>query len=120
MGQRFGDGFYIKPGPVPGMNTAYWGPPERIGLPQPALSVNMSNQTNVESLTFKNDALVPTLVQGLVQDRLTNFPLPVLSLPLPPYKLPPLALEPSLLVAQPNGRIKPFRESGVTFQAALT
>jgi hypothetical protein len=119
MAQRFGYVFYIKPGPVPGMNTAYWGPPERIGLPQPALSVNMSNQTNVESLTFKNDALVPTLVQGLVQDRLTNFPLPVLSLPLPPYKLPPLALEPSLLVDQPNVRVKQFRESGVTFQEAF-
>jgi len=119
MAQRFGYVFYVKPGPVPLTNTAYWGPPERLGLPQPALSVNMGNQTNVESLTFKNDALVPTLVQGLVQDRLTNIPLPVLSLPLPPYKLPPLESEPSLILNQPNVRTKQFRESGLTAQEAL-
>ncbi len=98
MAKRFGYVFYVKPGPAPLINTAYWGPPERLGLPQPALSVNMGNQTNVESLTFKNDALVPTLVQGLVQDRLTNLPLPVLSLPLPPYKLAALESEPSLIL----------------------
>ena len=119
MAQRFGYVFYVKPGPLPLTNTAYWGPPERLGLPQPALSVNMGNQTNVESLTFKNDALVPTLVQGLVQDRLTNIPLPVLSLPLPPYKLPPLESEPSLILNQPNVRTKQFRESGLTAQEAL-
>ena len=119
MAKRFGYVFYVKPGPAPLINTAYWGPPERLGLPQPALSVNMGNQTNVESLTFKNDALVPTLVQGLVQDRLTNFPLPVLSLPLPPYNLPPLESEPSLILNQPNVRTKQFRESGLTAQEAL-
>jgi hypothetical protein len=119
MAQRFGYVFYVKPGPVPLTNTAYWGPPERLGLPQPALSVNMGNQTNVESLTFRNDALVPTLVQGLVQDRLTNIPLPVLSLPLPPYKLPPLESEPSLILNQPNVRTKRFREPGLTAQEAL-
>jgi hypothetical protein len=119
MAKRFGYVFYIKPGPVPGTNTAYWGPPERLGLPQPALSVNMGHQTNVDSLTFKNDALVPTLVQGLVQDRLTNIPLPVFSLPLPPYKLPPLASLPSLITNQPNVSTRQYRESGVTFQEAL-
>ncbi len=119
MAKRFGYVFYVKPGPAPLINTAYWGPPERLGLPQPALSVNMGNQTNVESLTFKNDALVPTLVQGLVQDRLTNFPLPVFSLPLPPYNLPPLESEPSLILNQPNVRTKQFRESGLTAQEAL-
>ena len=119
MAKRFGYVFYVKPGPAPLINTAYWGPPERLGLPQPALSVNMGNQTNVESLTFKNDALVPTLVQGLVQDRLTNFPLPVFSLPLPPYKMPPLESEPSLIFNQPNVRTKQFREPGLTVQEAL-
>jgi hypothetical protein len=119
IAERFGYVFYIKPGPAPMTNTAYWGPPERIGLPQPALSVNMAHQTNVESLTFKNDALVPTLVQGLVQDRLTNIPVPILSLPLPPYKMPPLESELSLLFNQPNVRTKQYRESGVTVQEAL-
>jgi hypothetical protein len=119
MAARFGYVFYIKPGLLPMTNTAYWGPPERLALPQPALSVNMGHMTNVESLTFKNDALVPLLVQGLAQDRLTNVSLPVSSFPLPPYKLPPLESQPALLSNQPNVRTRQFRESGVTAQEAL-
>jgi hypothetical protein len=119
MARRFGYCFYIKSGPVPLTNMAYWGPPERVGVPQPALSVNVGHLTNVDSLTFKNNALVPTLVQGLVQDRLTSVPLPVLSLPLPPYKLPPLVSEPSLPFNLPNVRTQLYREAGVTVQEAL-
>ena len=119
MAARFGYVFYIKPGPLPMTNTAYWGPPERSALPQPALSVNMGHMTNVESLTFRNDALVPLLVRGLAQDRFTNIALPVLSFPLPPYKSPPLESQPALLFNQPNVRIRQFRESGVTAQEAL-
>src|SRR5580704_4723546 len=40
MAQRFGFVFYVESGPVPGVNTAYWGPPNRTGLPQRALTVN--------------------------------------------------------------------------------
>jgi hypothetical protein len=45
--------FYIEPGPAPGTSTAYWGPQVRIGIPQPALNVNMDTWTNVESLNFR-------------------------------------------------------------------
>ena len=31
--------FYLEPGPAPGANIAYWGPEIRIGIPQPALSI---------------------------------------------------------------------------------
>jgi hypothetical protein len=119
MAARFGYVFYVKPGPAPFTNTAYWGPPERLGIPQPALSVNMGHATNVDSLVFKNEALVPTLMRGLVQDRLTGIPLPVLSLPLPPYKLPPLESEPSLIFNQPNVRTRLYREPGMTVQEAF-
>jgi len=47
-----GHTFYIDPGPLPGMNTAYWGPQIKIGVPQPALNTDMDAHTNVESLTF--------------------------------------------------------------------
>jgi hypothetical protein len=45
--------FFMQPGPVPGACTAYWGPQIKIGVPQPALNVNMDSWTNVESLSFK-------------------------------------------------------------------
>jgi hypothetical protein len=45
--------FYLTPGPVPGTSQAYFGPQVRVGVPQPALNVNMDAWTNVESLTFR-------------------------------------------------------------------
>ena len=45
--------FYIDPGPVPGTNTAYWGPEIKVGVPQPALNLDMDAHTNVESLQFQ-------------------------------------------------------------------
>jgi hypothetical protein len=120
MAERFGYVFYIVPGPAPLTNTAYWGPPRGFGLPQPALSINLSNLTNVESLTFKNEAHVPTTVAGFVQDRRTNLPLPVIGVPLQPaLRFPILASQPSWLVNQPNVRKKQFRESGLTIEQAL-
>ncbi|MES9991927.1 MAG: hypothetical protein ABW098_08240 [Candidatus Thiodiazotropha sp.] len=51
--------FYVDPGPAPGTNTAYWGPPSRRGRAQGALSVNMGPNTNVESISFKYDEITP-------------------------------------------------------------
>ncbi|MEA3273922.1 MAG: hypothetical protein U9Q81_01190 [Pseudomonadota bacterium] len=51
--------FYVEPGPVPGTNVAYWGPPSRRGRAQGALSINMGPNTNVESISFKYDELTP-------------------------------------------------------------
>jgi hypothetical protein len=45
--------FFMQPGPLPGQSQAYWGPQIKIGVPQPALNVNMDSWTNVESLNFK-------------------------------------------------------------------
>jgi len=94
MAQRYGYVFYIKSGPMPGMNTAYWGPPKRIGMPQSALSVNMGINSNVESINFQNDALAPALVKGSVQDRRLNKKLPLKTFA--SKRLPPLAREPLL------------------------
>ena len=52
LAARVGYVFYLEPGPVPGMNIAYWGPEIKVGMPQPALNINMDAHTNVESLTF--------------------------------------------------------------------
>jgi hypothetical protein len=44
--------FYIEPGPAPGTTYAYWGPEIKVGVPQPALNVDMDVFTNVETLQF--------------------------------------------------------------------
>jgi hypothetical protein len=91
MAEDFGYVFFIEPGPAPGMNLAYWGPEIRIGLPQPALNINMDAHTNVESLSFSYDGSSREQLAILIQEPLTKLPIPI---PLPEISLlsPPLAL----------------------------
>jgi hypothetical protein len=116
MAARFGYAFYIIPGPLPGANLAYWGPPIRVGIPQRALTVNMGHETNVDSISFQYNALAPTRVSGHVQDRLTNEVIPVetfFSTRLP------LSTEPAIIVNEPNVRSQQFRMGGVNFMQAF-
>jgi hypothetical protein len=86
--------FYIEPGPVPGANIAYWGPEIRIGIPQPALSINMDAETNVESLSFSLDGGAKTQYTVTVTEPITKTGIPV---PIPDIGVlrPPLALKPA-------------------------
>jgi hypothetical protein len=102
LAARQGYLFYIDPGPLPNTSTAYWGPPVRLGLPQRALSVNMGPDTNVETISFNNNGLSPTLVIGRIQDSLTNLPAPVITPPVSTRV--PMALSPALAFNQPNVR----------------
>ena len=52
LAEEAGYVFYVDPGPAPGMSIAYWGPEIKIGVPQPALNINMDAHTNVESVNF--------------------------------------------------------------------
>jgi len=87
--------FYVEPGPSPGMNTAYWGPEGKVGVPQPALNVGMDAQTNVDSLSFSVDNDKASLPVVFIQNELTKFPIP---LPIPDVSLlnPPLGLLPPI------------------------
>ncbi len=105
MAKRYNYVFHVTPGPVPGTNTAYWGPDLRIGLPQAALTVDMGSDTNVESLEFENAAAEVAQVRGSVQDRLTGMKLPVVSLP--SLKIP-FALSPALANSK-VAKIKAYR-----------
>ncbi|HEX9990092.1 MAG TPA: hypothetical protein VGE45_16665 [Chloroflexia bacterium] len=116
MAARYGYVFYITPGPAPLTNTAYWGPPVRLGVPQSALTVNMGAETNVESFNVRNNALEPTMVEGKVQDRTTNQSMPVQTFA---SLRPPLAAFPAWLVNQANARRVQFRESGVNTAQAF-
>src|SRR5262245_21383298 len=69
--------FYIDPGPVPGVNTAYWGPEIKVGPPQPALNLDMDAHTNVESLSFKFKTAEKVLPIVFIQNALTKAPIPI-------------------------------------------
>lgn len=109
--------FYVTPGPAPLTNTAYWGPPIRVGIPQKALSVNMGAHSNVEFISFQHNALAPTTVSGNIQDRTTNQSLPVqsfVSMRLPLASLPDWVVHRSYL------RNTTLRQSGLNAAQAYS
>lgn len=95
LAEEVGYSFYLEPGPVPGTSLAYWGPEVRIGVPQPALNVDMDAHTNVESLSFSfdNESGVQPILW--IHNELTKIPIPI---PVPDVSLlkPPLGLIPPL------------------------
>ena len=114
MAARHSYVFYITPGPVPGLNQAYWGPPVRVGLPQKALTANMGADSNVTNINFSYDGLAPTFVRGTVQDRTLNVPIPVITFASTRI---PLVTQPAWLF-QNMTRVAAFRESGITVAQA--
>jgi hypothetical protein len=90
-----GHTFYIEPGPLPGMNTAYWGPEIKVGVPQPALNTDMAAHTNVESLTFSISHKDTSMPVVFIQNALTKIPIPI---PIPDVNplQPPLGLIPPI------------------------
>jgi hypothetical protein len=92
MARRNGFVFYVEP-VVFGVNTAYWGPETRVGVPQPALSVDLGAATNVETVSFTQDALAPVGAEGSFVDPFAKLTIPIPALP--PLRLPPLAASPT-------------------------
>lgn len=91
LAQRNGFVFYIEPVTV-GVNKAYFGVENRLSVPQPALSLNMGPMSNLNSLSFAQDALAPTGTQGSFVEPITRTALPIP--PLPSLKMPPLSASP--------------------------
>ena len=92
LAQRNSFVFYIEP-TVPGFSTAYWGPDNRLGLPQPALTMNMGSETNVDSpITFSFNALGPAEPQVSIVEPFTKLSIPI---PVPSGLRPPLARQPA-------------------------
>jgi hypothetical protein len=92
MAERNGYVFYIEPATFM-VNKAYFGPESRVGVPQPALSMNMGSWTNVESLSFTFDGLAPVATTGTFTEPFTKTAIPIPKLP--SLKVPPLALAPT-------------------------
>jgi len=91
LAEKVGYVFYVDPGPVPGASTAYWGPEIKIGVPQPALNLDMDAHRNVESLSFTYDSASTDLPVVMIQNPLTKAPIPI---PIPKINplQPPLGL----------------------------
>jgi hypothetical protein len=93
LAQENGHVFYIEPTQIPGVNTAYWGPENRLESPQPPLSMNMGPDTNVDSpIRFRFNALRPTSPQLTITDPITRSAIPI---PIPSELLPSLAGRPA-------------------------
>jgi hypothetical protein len=69
--------FYLEPGPEPGMSVAYWGPEVKVGVPQPALNMNMDAHTNVDSLQFTFDKEKKKLPIIFIQEQISKAVLPI-------------------------------------------
>jgi hypothetical protein len=91
LAKQVGYVFYIIPGPAPGANIAYWGPEVRVGIPQPALNVNMDAHSNVENLSFSLDGSSREQMAIAIQEPITKLTIPI---PLPDITplAPPLAV----------------------------
>jgi hypothetical protein len=70
-----GYSFFIKPGPSPGTSVAYWGPDIKVGVPQPALNMDMDAQTNVDSLSFTYNSNAGTLPLVYIQEQYSKVPI---------------------------------------------
>lgn len=83
--------FYIEPGPLPGGNIAYWGPEIKVGVPQPALNLDMDALSNVESLNFTFNSAGSTMPVILIHNKQTKLTIPVAIPAINPLQ-PPLGL----------------------------
>jgi hypothetical protein len=80
MARRHGYETYVDPGPVPGVNTLYWGPRVRPGMPQRTLTIDMGPSSDAYDITTSEDDEGLTTVETTVIDRFTGQEMPVLAL----------------------------------------
>ncbi len=99
LAERAGNQFFVVPGPAPGTNLAYWGPPVKIGAPQPPLNGDMDAHKNVESLSFRIDAEQHEQPVVVIYEPITKMPIPV---PIPGFS----PLSPPLGLIRPQARRK--------------
>jgi hypothetical protein len=73
LADRFGFVFFVSPGDTVGTNKAWWGPPFVDGSPQRTITLGSAFGSNTSGTTsIEYDALAPTSVFGMVQDRITD------------------------------------------------
>ena len=115
--------FFIQPGPLPGMNLAYWGPMLRTAIPflptPPPIAIDWDGGSNVESLQFSFDGFAKT--QWVVWIKVDSVPVPV---PVPDVNpiSPPLGQkEPLPLKIKPMSglaKYSPIQAAGIALAKA--
>ncbi|AMP37646.1 MULTISPECIES: hypothetical protein [Ralstonia solanacearum species complex] len=112
LARQVGYVFYIEPGPTPGTNIAYFGPEIKVGVPQPALNIDMDALTNVESLNFSFDPTKGVLPVVFIQNPLTRVPIPIPIPNLNPLQ-PPLGALPTpisnLKILKDTAKLNPMQ-----------
>ena len=123
LARQVGYVFYVEPGPAPGTNIAYFGPEIKLGVPQPALNLDMDALTNVESLSFSFDPTKGVLPIVYIQNQLTRVPIPIPIPNLNPLQ-PPLGLLPTpisnLKVLKDTAKMSPMRAISAGLAEAAT
>ena len=113
LAKNTGAVFYLDPGPTPGKSLAYWGPDisKLFGGPQPAMSINLDANTNIESLSFSYDGTLATQYLVTILEPNTKIPIPIPVPNIDLLKAPLAANAPTPLRSQ---QLKPIanRESG--------
>lgn len=77
LAERVGYVFYVEPGPAPLTNIAYLGPKIKVGVPQPALNINMDAHTNAEQISFTFNSQSRTMPVVFIHNELTKAPIPI-------------------------------------------
>jgi hypothetical protein len=105
--------FYVEAGPVPGANTAYFGPQIRVGVPQRALTIDTDQADTVDQLSFNIDANQAVLPVAYVRAPGIKIPIPV---PVPDIGLlkPPLSARPFI-----PKRLKPIETERLSLPRAM-
>lgn len=112
LAEEVGYVFYVDPGPAPGTSVGYWGPEVKVGVPQPALNINMDAHTNVESLNFTYDSESRKLPVVLIQNQATKAPIPIPIPDITPLN-PPLGAVPpipkEIEIIRGSAKLSPIR-----------
>lgn len=121
MADDVGYVFYVEPGPAPGTNVAYFGPEIKVGIPQPALSIDMDAHTNVESLSFSFDSTKGVQPVVFIQNQMTRVPIPIPIPKLNPLQ-PPLGVLPTpisnIKVMKDTAKLNPMQAISRGFSEA--
>jgi len=98
LAQANGNVFAIQPTPIPYVNTAYWGPPQRDLPPSALIDVAVGPASTADSFQAEFDALAPQTTAGVVIEREIEPFVPVPVITTMSTRMPPLAADPALSI----------------------